>query len=169
MYSRFGRCIIVKALKNDSLTKIVIPSNKKIESYKQAIINVYLLLSYVWSTMNGLKLYLQQSGNTKIQACFSNGWTHGHYVTSVFVFCPNGIIPIAFFNFPGSVHNRQVAYWGRIYKKLGTVYQETDEKCTVDSALGKVNHPFLIKSSQGYLVLSAPTCREQRLDIQRKQ
>ncbi len=60
--------------------------------------------------MDGLKLYLQQSGNAKIQARFYNGWTHGHYVTLVFVFRPDGTIPIAFFNVPGSVHDSQVAH-----------------------------------------------------------
>jgi hypothetical protein len=89
-------------------------------------------------------------------------------VTSVFVFCPDGTIPIAFFNVPGSVHDSQVACWGRIYEKLGTVYQETGGKCMVDFAFGKVNRPFLIKSSQDYFVSSAPSCQEQRLDIQRK-
>jgi hypothetical protein len=69
--------------------------------------------------MDGLKLYLQQSGNMEIQAHFYNGWMHGHYVTSVFVFCPNGTTPIAFFNVPGSVHDSQVAYWGRFYQETG--------------------------------------------------
>jgi hypothetical protein len=110
MYLRFGLRIIVEALKNDSFAKICIPSAEDITVYKQAIGTVYPLLSNVWCTMDGLKLYLQQSGNTEIQACFYNRWTHGQYVTSVFVFCPEGTIPIAFFNVPGSVHNSQVAY-----------------------------------------------------------
>ncbi len=115
------------------------------------------LLSDVWSTMDGLKLYLQQSGNTKID------WTHGHYVTPVFVFCPYGTIPIAFSNVPGSVHDSQVAHWGMVYDKLGAVYDETGGKCTVDSAFGKVNRLFLIKSSQEYLISTMPTRQEQRL------
>ena len=130
--------------------------------------SMFPLLSNVWSTMDGLTLYLQQLGNTEIQACFYNGWTHGHYVTSVFVFCPDGTIPIAFFNVPGSVHDSQVAHWGRVYDKLEAVYDETGGKCTVDSAFGKVNRPFLIKSSQDCLVSTMPTREEQRLDLQRK-
>jgi len=117
--------VIVEALKSDSLAKIAIPSNKDITSYKDAVGAIYSLLSHVWSTMNGLKLYLQQSGNSEIQACFYNRWTHGHYVTSVFVFCPDGTIPIVFFNVPGSVHDSQVAHWGRVYDKLVAVYNET--------------------------------------------
>ena len=52
--------------------------------------------------------------------------------------------------------------------KLGAVYDETGGKCTVDSAFVKVNRPFLIKSSQDYLVSTMPTRQEQRLDLQRK-
>ena len=156
MYLRFGRRVIVEALKSGALAMIAIPSEEIIASYQEAVGAIYPLRSDVWSTMGGLKLYLQQSGNTEIQARYYNGWTHGHYVTSIFVFCPDGTIP------------SQVAHWGRVYDKLGAVYHDTGGKCTVDSAFGKVNRPFLIKSSQDYLVSTMPTRLEQREDIQRK-
>ena len=80
MYLRFGCRVIVEALKNDSLPKIAIPSNEEIASFKEVIGTIYLLLSDVWSTMNGLKLYLhQQSDNTKMQALSYNGWMHGQF------------------------------------------------------------------------------------------
>ena len=96
MYLRFGHRVIVGALKCDFLAKNAIPSNKEVVSYKEAIVAIYPLLYDVWSTIDRLKLHLQQSGNTEIQACFYNGLTHGHYVTSVFIFGPDGTIPIAF-------------------------------------------------------------------------
>ena len=55
-----------------------------------------------------------------------------------------------------------------MYDKLGAVYADTGGKCTVDSAFGKVNRPFLIQSSQDYLMSTMPTRHEQRVDIQRK-
>ena len=97
MYLRFGRRMIVEGLKSDSLAKIASPLNKDIAMYKDAVGAIYLLLSNVWSTMDGRKLYLQQSGNSEIQARFYNGWTHGHYVMLIFVFCLDGTIPITFF------------------------------------------------------------------------
>jgi hypothetical protein len=84
------------------------------------------------------------------------------------LFLPGRTIPIAFFNVPGSVHDSQVAHWGKVYDKFEAVYDETGGKCTVDSVFGKVNNPFLIKSSQDYLVSTMPTREEQRLDLQRK-
>ena len=59
--------------------------------------------------MDDLKLFLQQSGNAIIQERYYNGLTHDNYVTSVFCFCPNGTIPISFFNIPESVQDSQVA------------------------------------------------------------
>ena len=73
-------------------------------------------------------------------------------MTSVFVFCPDGTIFIAFFNIPVFVHDSQVAHWGRMYDKLGALYDETDGKCTDYSAFGMVNRSFLIKSLQDSLI-----------------
>jgi hypothetical protein len=95
--------------------------------------------------MDGLKLLLQQSSNTAIQERFYNGWTHDHYVTSVFCFCPDGTIPIAFFNVPGSVHDNQVAELGNIYQKLEQVYESTGGKCCMDSAFSNHKKDYLLK------------------------
>ena len=105
--------IFLATARSYSLAKIAIPSNEEIALYKEAVGAIYPLLSDVWSTMDGLKLNLQQSGNTEIQACFYNGWTHGHYVTSVFVFCPDGTIPIAFLTFPDPCMTAKLHIWGK--------------------------------------------------------
>jgi hypothetical protein len=118
--------------------------------------------------MDGLKLYLQQCVKSNVQKWFYNGWTHDHYVTSVFIFCPNDTIPIAFFKVPGSVHDSQIAHWGHIYDKFDGVYKVTWGKCTMDSTFGRVNQPFLIKSLQDILVSFEATSDEQRLEIQCK-
>jgi hypothetical protein len=167
VYLRFGCRIIIKVFRDDPLARIGIPSEEKIHEYMQAVAERYPRLPDVWSTMDGLKLYLQQSGKSDVQERFYNGWTHNHYVTSVFVFCPNGIILIAFFNVPGAVHDSQIAHWGKIYDKLDEVYKAMGGKCTVDSAFAKLNCPFLIMSSQDILISSAQTTQEQREEIQR--
>ena len=99
--------------------------------------------------MDGLKLYLQQAGTREIQERFYNGWTHDHYVTSVFCCCPDGTIPIDFFNVPGSVHDSQVAELGRIYQKLEQVYERTGGKCCVNSAFGNLERDYLLKWEVG--------------------
>lgn len=98
--------------------------------------------------MDGLKLRLQQAGSFNTQNRFYNGWTHDHYVSGVFCFCPDGTIPIACYNVPGCVHDSKIAKWGEIYEKLEAVYNATGAKCTADSAFAASRAPYLIKSAQ---------------------
>lgn len=95
VYLRFGIRLIVETFRNDPLARVRIPSGEEIESFKEAFATRHPLLSDCWATMDGLKLYLQAAGHAEIQEKYYNGWTHDHYVTSVFCFCPDGTIPIA--------------------------------------------------------------------------
>ena len=148
MYLRFGRRLIIRILSEEPDAAIRIPSHEKIREYQAAIAARHPVLDKVWCTMDGLKLYLEQSGDVVIQNMFYNGWTHNHYVSAVFVFCPDGTIPIAAYNMPGCFHDSTIAEWGNIYAKLGKVHEEMGGQCTVDSAFSKKRHDFLIKSSQ---------------------
>jgi hypothetical protein len=178
LYLRFARRIIVKILRRHELAKIAIPTRQQLEEYRGAIAARHPALPDVWCTMDGLKLYLECVG-TQIrgdnnnddnashtpfhhdQSEFYNGWQHDHYVTNVFCFCPDGTVPIACFNVPGCVHDSQVAWWGNIYDKLEIVWNSDGLKCVLDSAFGKVNREFLIKSSQDYMTADAGITEEQ--------
>ena len=136
-------------LANEPDSAIRIPSHDTIREYQAAIRAKHEALDGVWCTMDGLKLYLQQSGDATIQNNFYNGWTHDHYVSAVLVFCPDGTIPIACYNVPGCIHDSTIAEWGNVYKKLENVFNSpVHGKCTVDSAFSKKRSPFLIKSQQ---------------------
>ena len=135
-------------LSNDPRATVQIPSSEKIEEYKAMVRSRHTFLPDVWCTMDGLKLTLEQSGDAIIQERFYNGWTHDHYVSSVLCFCPDGTIPIAYINVPGSVHDSQIADYGNIYDKLESVYEKDGAQCTVDSAFGNITREYLIKSSQ---------------------
>ena len=132
VYLRFARRIIIKVLRDDPMAAIRLPSSDKIEAYKHAIQERHQRLENVWCTIDGLKLKLQQAPGQCIQERFYNGWTHDHYVTSVLCFCPDGTIPIAYFNAPGSFHDSKVAHIGGIYDKLRVVYEANGGKCTAD-------------------------------------
>ena len=167
-YLRFGRRIVIEVLKNDEYARIAVPSPEKINEYKGAIAAKYPSLENVWSAMDGVKTPLQQAGSTKQQSYFYNGWKHGHFITSVFCFCPDGTIPIAFMNAPGATHDSTVAEWGGIYNKLERVYNETGGICTVDSAFRMRNAPYILKSSQNTLIGNGETLEEIQQDIQQK-
>ena len=155
VYLRFDIHIFVNTFRNDPLARVSIPSREETDSFQAVFAEQHPLLNNCWAT-NGLKLYLQLVGHADIQGRFYNGWTHDHYVTSVFCFCLDGTIPIAFFNVPGSVHYSQVAEYGNL---------STGAKCCVDSAFGNVLREFLFKSCQDHLGSSAPTRELRKLDV----
>ncbi len=166
VYLRFGMRLFVKMFRDDKLARVKIPSAEEIESFKEAFAARDPLLTDCWATIDGLKLYLQQSGNANIQERYYNGWMHDHYVMSIFCFCPGGTITIAFFNVPGLVHDSQVAEYGNIYDKLEDVFQSTGAKCCVDLAFGQVNREYLYKLSQDLFGSLAPTRHERKLELQ---
>ena len=169
-YLKFGKRIIIEVLKNDDLARIALPTAEKVEQYCAAVKEKHPDLDMVWATMDGLKLALQQAPSDEVQRMFYNGWTHGHYVGSVFCFAPDGTIPIAMYNVPGCVHDSEIAVWGGVYEKLKVVYELTGARCTVDSAFnGKMNANYLLKSSQHDLVADHDGPLEQMsLEIHRK-
>jgi hypothetical protein len=169
VYLRFGICLIVEIFHSDPFTRVSIPSAEDINDYKAAFGAWHPLLHDCWATMDGLKLHLQQSGNTAIQERFYNGCTHDHYVTSVFCFWPNRTIPNAFFNVPRSVHYSQVVELGNIYEKLEQVYDSMGEKCCVDSAFSNHKKDYILKSGQDLLGSLAPTQWEQQIEHQLRQ
>ena len=102
-----------------------IPSPAKVEEYKQLVVGKYPALTNVWAAMDGLKTPIQQASTTKQQWYFYNGWKHNHFVTSVFCFCPNGTIPIAYMNLLGTMHDSTIADMEGIYDKLKNLYERT--------------------------------------------
>jgi hypothetical protein len=168
MYLRFGVRLFVKTFRDNPLARVSIPSAKEIKSFKEAFAAQHPLLTHCWASMDGLKLFLQQSGNAEIQEHYYNGWMHDHYVTSKFCFFPDGTIPIAFFDVPGLVHNSQVAEYGNIYGKLEDVFQLAGAKCCVDLAFGQVNREYLHKLSQDLFDSSALTRQERKLRLRKK-
>ncbi len=133
---------------NNALASITVPCPTKVEEYKQLVAEKYPLLTDVWALMDRIKTPIQQASTTKVQGYYCNGWKHNHFVTSVFCFCPDGTIPIAFMNVPGSMHDSTIADWGSIYNKLAQVYETTGAITCVDSAFCTWNQPYIIKSSQ---------------------
>ena len=137
MYLCFGQRILFKVLSNDANARVEIPSDEKIREYQEIIREQYPLLAGTWYSMDGLKLTLERSGDRVIQCNYYNGWTHDHYVSAVYVFCPDGTIPICCYNIPGSIHDSTIARIGCIYSKLEEVYRRCGGICVVDSAFQK--------------------------------
>ena len=61
MYIRFGQGIMVKIFCNDPNAKICLPSAAKMREYQPAISARHPHLKDAWTTMDGLKIYLQKA------------------------------------------------------------------------------------------------------------
>ncbi len=90
VYLRFGIRLIIETFQDTPLAGVSIPSAEKIETFKAAFAVRHQLMNDCLATTNGLKHYLQQSGNAQIQERYYNGWAHDHYITSVFAFALMG-------------------------------------------------------------------------------
>ena len=129
VYLRLGMRILVTILKADPKSEVRMPDAAEIAMFKEAIAAKHSLLVDCYCMVDGLKLYLQQSGDSIIQSRFYNGWKHNHFVTNIFAFAPNGSIIACTLNAPGTWHDSTLAHWGSMYSKLQNVGKNIMEKC----------------------------------------
>lgn len=87
------------------------PTSAEVQKFQSAFATKYSMLKKVSFVMDGLKLYLEQSGDNIIQTMFYNGWTHDRYIRNVFIFEPNGVLIACAINSPGSMHEFIIAEW----------------------------------------------------------
>ena len=128
----FGRKILLFALINDNNTKIVHPIDEEVRCYQSTIGNKYPNISEVSAVADGLKFTLE-CPELGIEQFFLNGWIHGHYINSVFVFCPDGKIRVCLINAPGVFHDSAMSDYG-VYEAIERVYLNTGGKVVVDFA-----------------------------------
>jgi hypothetical protein len=148
LWLRFGMRIVVNILCEHPLARVRMPSREEVTAFQQATAAKYPSLTDVWGTLDGLNLNLQSTKDDKVQSIFYNGWTHGHYVSNVFVFGMDGCIRICGLNAPGTMHNSTLADYGNVYEKLEKVFLDTGGKVVVDSAFRLASNDFIIKSGQ---------------------
>ena len=148
VYLRFGMRILVTILKADPKSEVRMPDAAEIAMFKEAIVAKHSLLVDCYCMVDGLKLYLQQSGDSVIQSRFYNGWKHDHFVTNIFAFAPNGSIIACTLNAPGTWHDSTLAHWGSMYSKLQKCWEEHHGKVLMDSAFASNMYNFIIQSSQ---------------------
>ena len=164
VWLRFGRRMLLRALVllDDAVVKA--PTLEKVREYQDSIRERHVYLNRVYCFADGLKLPFEACSGLLEQGMYYNGWTHGHYITNVFVFAADGTIIDAVLNVPGSVHDSQVAVWGGLYNRLKEMYQKTGGICVVDSAFASAQVPYLIRSSDDLTKAKTPYDREVMSD-----
>ena len=148
VYLRLGMRILVTILKADPKSEVRMPDAAEIAMFKEAIVAKHSLLVDCYCMVDGLKVYLQQSGDSVIQSRFYNGWKHDHFVTNIFAFAPNGSIIACTLNALGTWHDSTLAHWGSMYSKLQKCWEEHHGKVLMDSAFASNMYEFIIQSSQ---------------------
>jgi hypothetical protein len=147
---KFGRRCLFVALQQ---YKPTLPLAEDVEAYKEAISAKYPHAQDVAFAVDGCKMNIQASTNELIQSQYYNGWTHGHYVSNVFIFAPDGKIIGCVVNAPGSFHDSTISDHG-IYEKLEFLYEEYNAKTVADSAfIG--TRPYLVLSGDDHVATTA--------------
>jgi len=114
LFLRFGRRILINALRNDAKAAVKLRTKSQIAAFQTAFTAKYSTLRDFYAVADGLKLHLEQQGDPVIQNMFYNGWKHDHYVGNAFVFAPNGCIIACAINAPASMHDSAIADWGNV-------------------------------------------------------
>jgi hypothetical protein len=135
-YIRFATLIVLRLLNHLPTARLVMPTNEKVEEYKQTISAQYPLLSNVYCVCDGLRVSIRGAGQM--------------HITNLFVFVPDGTIIAAALNCPGIMEDSDLAWLGRIYPKLDEVNERVPggAKCVMDSAFVSFDEPYVIKSTQ---------------------
>jgi len=158
VWLRFGRRMLLKALRTYALSLPTWPDHEKINLLKEIVANRHPGLGDegVFCVADGLKLNFESCSDMEEQGMYYNGWTHGHYITNLFVFGVDGRIIRCVINVPGSVHDSTVSEWGQVYDELHEIYRDTGGKCCVDSAFSSENADYLIRSAQDITACKTP-------------
>jgi DDE superfamily endonuclease len=141
----FAKVCLLQALVN---YKPTMPSGEQCEEYVKAICDRYPHVGRVAFAADGLKMSIHPPTDYLKQQKFYNGWKHGHYITNIIVFAPDGSIPCCALNAPGCLHDSTIADYGGVYNKLESVYKKYNVKTVIDSAFSLTLGKHLIKSSQ---------------------
>ena len=158
---KFGRKILLSLLIDDLQAKVTPLSPEEVEFYRNAIGNKYPLMGDVWGALDGLKTTIEEAGTVSVQNAFYNEWSHGHYLSSLFLFAPDAKIRYTVYNTPGTFHDSTMAQFG-LYEGMKEIFSQTGGKVVVDSAFAMPDSEFLIKSGQLDPMEALPLLEQQQ-------
>ena len=149
----FGRRVLLLLLQARPEAQVSEPTAAERAEYQQAIAEKHPLLGTVYGAMDGLKIPIQEAHDDLVQGRYYNGWLHGHYLTNLLLFTPDGRIRMAWMGAPGSIHDSTMAKMGGIYESVERIYREDGGQVAADSAFSQYRSDAIIRS--------APTGRDR--------
>jgi hypothetical protein len=146
---KFGKSLVLSILQHHPDARIMKPNAAEFLPYSKAISSQYHHVQDVWAApCDGVKLTMQASMDDITQNMFYNGWTHGHYISCIFVSAPDRKIHTCSLNSPGCWHDSTQADQGGVYDKIEEVFEATGGKVVIDSAFALGQRGNFIKSAQ---------------------
>jgi hypothetical protein len=91
-YITFGLKIFLATLREMPDAKISWPKGDEFQHLNNLIRDRHPRLTGALTSIDSLNLPVQTSGNQDIENASYNGWLHDHFVSSVLVFAPNGML-----------------------------------------------------------------------------
>jgi hypothetical protein len=118
LWLHFGMQIVVNVLHEYPFARVQNPSREEVAAFQQTTAAKYPSLADVLGTLDGINIKIQSAKDDKVQSIFYNGWTHGHYMSNIFVFGMDGTIRICGLSTPSTMHNSLLADYSHVYQKL---------------------------------------------------
>jgi DDE superfamily endonuclease len=79
---------------------------------------------------------------------FYNGWQHGHYLSNLFIFTPEGRIVFCVLNAMGTYHDSTLAHISGLYDLLHDIHERTGGICVCDSAFVAKDNPAVLRTAK---------------------
>ncbi len=100
-----------------------------------------------------------------VQNHFYKGWSHGYYVTNLFLFPHDARLCQAYINAPSTTHDSTMADMTLIYNKVDEVnhYYGGKTKILVDSSFAADHWPSLVKSYQNVVGDKDQLCKNRQV------
>ena len=98
----FLRRILLFELMKVTEPQVLFPIEPEIADYVAAISTKHPILIGVWNVVNRIKGICWSFYHKNV---FYNCWTHGHYISSIYMFAPDGWIRICSLNITGCLHD----------------------------------------------------------------
>ena len=89
-YLNFAKRILLLTLKRLPEARIQWPKGDEFEDLTEMIAARHPLLRGAFGVIDGLNLPVEVSNNMEIENSCYNSWLHGHFISSVFAFSPEG-------------------------------------------------------------------------------
>lgn len=148
IFLRFSRINLVHALSKDEKARLKMPTEEEVVFLNINIRKNCSTITFLYAVADGLKLILEQAGDSVNKEMFYYDWTHDHYVGNV-PFLRLTAASYTALSIPiGKIHYSCISGWGCMYEKLEVEFNCTGGRIFVYFTFSLGTYPYLIRPPQ---------------------